>query len=258
VKPIPDEDLILHYYGEAPNAEEIERRLESSPELRRRFEALRLTLDALEEPPVPERTGAYGAAVWRRLEPRLEKKRFFDGFGWEQFRPRRQWALAAAMLVLLFVGFFTGRFWPREEVRIAEGLSADGRNRILLVTLAGHFERSEMLLLELANTHQNGEVDLSMERRIARELRDDSRLYRQTALQAGQTDLAAVLEQLERVLVELSHGSEELPSGDLGDIQMRLDESDILFKVRVVGTRLRQESRIDSGPRLTEPAGREI
>jgi len=241
MKPVTDEQLILYYYGEPPKAEELERQIEASPELQRRVEALRSVLDAVEEPEIPERHPSYGSAVWHRLAPQLEERRAAF-WNWELLRPRREWALLAATALLIVVAFLAGRLWPRQQVELA-AVAYGGQERILLLTVADHLERSEMLLLELANTHDNGEFDISVERRLAGELRSESRLYRQAAKQSGQADVAALLEQLERVLMELANGPETIPSSDLGELRLRLDEGDLLFKVRVVGSRLRQKGR---------------
>src|SRR5687768_16668245 len=107
MRQLQDEDLILYYYGEAGDAEEIRDLLAGSPELRARYEALRRTLDAVDEAlPVPERPESYGAEVWERLEPRLPKKPPLP------FRAQWGW-LAAAVLLLLAVGFLAGRLLPR-------------------------------------------------------------------------------------------------------------------------------------------------
>jgi hypothetical protein len=259
MKRLSDEELVLYYYGEAPDPEEIERFLESSKEEQRRYAELSRVLDTVEEPPVPEKSATYGTSVWRRLEPQLEKKSWLESWNWEALRPRREWALAGAMALLLVVVFLSGRFWPRQETVavIAEQL-APSPERILLVTVAGHFERSEMLLLELVNTQENGSFDLSRERELARALSGESRLYRQAALNAGQADVALVLEQLERVLVELAHGPAETPSAELGELRLRLDEAGLLFKVRVVGSRLRQESRTQQRPGQTTRSAQDV
>ena len=55
--------------------------------------------------------------------------------------------------------------------------------------------------------------------------------------------MALLLEQLETVLVELSQGPQTVSSEDLGELRLRLDEGDVLFKVRVLGSRIRQEAR---------------
>ena len=260
MKRLSDEELVLYYYGEAPDPEEIERFLESSKEEQRRYAELSRVLDTVEEPPLPEKSATYGASVWRRLGPQLEKKSWLESWSWEALRPRREWALAGAMALLLVVAFVSGRFWPRQETVgvIAEQPTSSSPERILLVTVAGHLERSEMLLLELVNTQENGSFDLSLERELAGELSGESRLYRQAALNAGQADVALVLEQLERVLVELAHGPAETPSSELGELRLRLDEAGLLFKVRVVGSRLRQETRTQQRSGETTRAAQDV
>ncbi len=253
-----DEDLILYYYGELPDETGIEEQLESSPEMRQRYAALCVVLDSVAELPIPEPSPAYGSRVWHRIAPEIGGSSGHS-WSWDWLRPRRSWGLAAVMALLLVVAFLAGRQVPDNlgQPRLA-GLPNDGRERILLMTVAGHLERSEMLLLELVNTRDNGDIDLSIERQLASELGQESRLYRQAAQQAGKTDVAVFLEQLETVLVELSHGPETVPSSDLGELRVRLDEGDVLFKVRVLGTRLRRE--VDAGGRTDEerPAAREI
>ena len=260
MKRLSDEELVLYYYGEAPDPEEIERFLESSKEEQRRYAELSRVLDTVEEPPLPEKSATYGTSVWRRLEPQLEKKSWLESWSWEALRPRREWALAGAMALLLVVAFVSGRFWPRQETVavIAEQPAPSSPERILLVTVAGHLERSEMLLLELVNTQENGSFDLSLERELAGVLSGESRLYRQAALNAGQADVALVLEQLERVLVELAHGPAETPSSELGELRLRLDEAGLLFKVRVVGSRLRQETRTQQRSGETTRAAQDV
>ncbi|NHZ72856.1 MAG: hypothetical protein GWP16_00075, partial [Nitrospirae bacterium] len=216
------------------------------PELQRRFETLRGILDSVEEPEIPERHPSYGSVVWHRLAPQLEQRRS-RFWNWQLLKPRRQWTLVAATLLLVVVAFLAGRLWPRQPVEIA-AIGYDGQERILLLTVADHLERSEMLLVELANTRENGEFDISAERQLAGQLKSDSRLYRQAAKQSGQADVAALLEQLERVLVELANSPETIPSSDLGELRALLDEGDLLFKVRIVGSRLREEGRGTKNP----------
>lgn len=246
MKSVTDDQLILYYYGEASDAEELGQQIEASPELQRRFETLRGILDSVEEPEIPERHPSYGSVVWHRLAPQLEQRRS-RFWNWQLLKPRRQWTLVAATLLLVVVAFLAGRLWPRQPVEIA-AIGYDGQERILLLTVADHLERSEMLLVELANTRENGEFDISAERQLAGQLKSDSRLYRQAAKQSGQADVAALLEQLERVLVELANSPETIPSSDLGELRALLDEGDLLFKVRIVGSRLREEGRGTKNP----------
>ena len=161
-------------------------------------------------------------------------------------------------MLLVVTAFLVGRQVPDPDAVMRAGLTSDGRERILLMTVAGHLERSEMLLLELVNTVPNGEVDLSLERQLAGELGQESRLYRQAAQRAGKADVAMLLEQLETVLVELSNGPQTVPSQDLGDLRLRLDEGDVLFRVRVLGSRLRREVDAGSSRGETPPVTREL
>lgn len=257
MRKVRDEDLVLYYYGEAADADEIADALAGSPELGQRYSALCLVLDAVEAGPVPERSPAYGSRTWHRIATEIGESRSRSR-GWNWLQPSRQWVLGVVMVVLLVAAFVAGRLVPEPDTQLLAGLPSDGRERILLMTVAGHLERSEMLLLELVNTHDNGEIDLSLERQLAGELGQESRLYRQAAQQAGKTDVAAFLEQLETVLVELSHGPETVPSADLGNLRVRLDEGDVLFKVRVLGSRLRNEADAQGRSGEAPPTAREI
>lgn len=253
-----DEELVLHYYGETPDPEGMERELAASLELRERFANLRAVLDAVEEPPIPEPSPFFESRVWNRLEAEVTAgadNRLLGLRGW--LRPRREWGLIGAVALLLVLSFTAGRFWPQDEVTSSVAALEEIRDRILLVTVAGHLEQTEMLLIELANAKGNGVYDLASERQLAAELKSSNRLYRQSALQAGQPELAALLEDLERLLLELAHGPESLTSDDIGALRLQVDESDLLFKVRVVGSRLRQETRTDNRPAIDRGAGRD-
>ncbi len=263
-----DDDLILFYYGEAERATEIEALLAGSAELRSRYEELRRVLDAVDEAlPVPERSEGYGAEVWRRLAPRLPvtpglrpvrsspaawrprlRDRWRDPLwpaaaGWGSL-PR----LAAAAAVLLALGFLLGRGLPPagEAPRMAAtGLPAAARDQILVATVASHLERSERLLLEVANAEPEPEevVDLAAERRWAADLLAANRLYRQSARQGGRPRLAALLDELEPLLLDLAHAPDELPAGELGALRERIEERALLFKMRIVADRLERLER---------------
>jgi hypothetical protein len=242
MKPVGDEDLTLYYYSEVPNPQEIERQLESSPELRQRYQQICQLLDTVAEYQVPERHPAYGSRVWHRISPQIDGAlKPARRLSW--LESSRRWAWAAALLLLLAGAFLVGRMSPRTEKSDIGARADAGQERIVLMTVAGHLERSEMLLLELVNAQEGEEVDLTVERQLARELGDESRLYRQAARQVGQSDVAALLEQLEMVLLELSQGPARVSADDLGQIRLRLDDGDVLFKVRVLGSRIRQEAR---------------
>jgi anti-sigma factor RsiW len=165
--------------------------------------------------------------------------------------PRFAGALATAALVVM--AFFTGRFVHEREQQNASQHNAAGgaerasaeqamvRERVLLIAVGDHLERSQMVLVELAHAETRGVLDISQERQLADDLVASNRLYRQTAQEMGQTNVAGLLDELERVLVEVARGPSTVSIGQLADIQQRIESQGILFKVKVIGSEIRQQ-----------------
>lgn len=232
MKTYTDDDLVLYFYGEHDDPVAIREALAADPELRSRFETLECVLSAVDLP-VPERPEGYGARVWARLHPRLEKRSFWS------FVPGPRLAWAAALL--LVVGFMAGRFWPQTP----QTLPQPARDRILAGAVAGHLESSERLLVEVANASPTEELDLSAERAWAQDLLEANRLYRQSARHGGRKRLATMLDELEPFLLELSHTTDESSPEEMQALRDRIDEQALLFKVRILGERLEQSARQD-------------
>ena len=163
---------------------------------------------------------------------------------------RFAWAMATAALVVL--AFVTGRFAHEREQQTASRQTAAAsrpastdqttvRERVLLIAVGDHLERSQMVLVELAHAETRGELDISAERQLADDLVASNRLYRQTAHQMGQQNVAGLLDELERVLVEVAHGPSTVSMRQLADIQQRIESQGILFKVKVIGSEIRQQ-----------------
>ena len=115
------------------------------------------------------------------------------------------------------------------------------RERVLLIAVGDHLERSQMVLVELAHADTSGELDISAERQLADDLVASNRLYRQTARQMGHANVAGLLDELERVLVEVARGPSTMTMQQLADIQQRIESQGILFKVKVIGSEIRQQ-----------------
>ncbi len=244
-EPIEAEELVLYYYGESDRTDEIARALDDSPELARRYAELEAVLGAVEAPEPPQRSDLYGHEVWKRVYPELgSERRTAQSHG--RLRAIAGWALAATVLIV--VSFWAGR---ETAVQIDEAvdvaLSEEARHRILLVEVADHLERSQFLLLELTHTDPEG---LDADRLgAARDLKTRSRLYRQAAMRSGEGDVAYLLEELELLLTELANMG---PDGaDLAAWQQRLDDRNLLFKVRVLGSRIEQRARPTSASPTT-------
>jgi len=248
---LTEDDLVLHYYHEAPEAEEraAAAHLDSCGECRTAYTRLQRVLGTVDElavtpvdlPPSFERT------VWTRLEPRLRQER--PGWiAWLLMTPAPL-GLAAAVVVLVVGAFMTGRglstvaptnpSTPPSTARTGEQI----RERIFLEDLGEHLDRSQMVLVELVSGEGDGPVDISGERARAEELIADSRLYRQTAEQTGDTAVSELLDEIERVLTEIAASSAHVSSQDRDVVRRRIESRDLLFKVRVVSSEVRERQK---------------
>lgn len=225
-----EDDLILRYYGEPGGPADLEAHLAGCPDCQDAAAALKRSLDAVVAEPVPERADDYGAQVWARVGPRLPAA--------GRRRPVR-WLVPAGLAAAILAAFFLGRHTAPEPPPSAEVV----RERILLVAVGDHLERAQMVLVELANAPLNGEIDISSERQRAEELVVANRLYRQTALAAGETAMAGFLDDLERVLVEVARSPETLASPELEELRQRMEAQGVLFKVRVIGSQVRAREK---------------
>jgi hypothetical protein len=228
---LSEEQLVLFYYGESAEAAGVEDHLAECETCRADFRSLQLVLNTVDSAPVPERQAGYGEAVWQRIENKLGARPARRGFRW--------WIWAPALAMLLLSAFLVGRLSRRSDVLASQ---QQVRERVLLVAVGDHLERSQMVLAELSNApEQKGRLDISDERELAAELVDDNRLYRETARTTGDTAVASVLDDLERVLLEIAHSPSEISSAQLADLQQEIESRGLLFKVRVLGSNVRDE-----------------
>ena len=145
--------------------------------------------------------------------------------------------------MLLAAAFMAGRFWPRPGVQVAVQPGQVNPQRVVLVAVGNHLERSQMLLVEIMNTDAKGSVDFSTEQAEARDLLDSNHLYRVSAQQAGDPQIARLLDQLGRVLAEVANGPSEVSPGDLQQVRHTIQSEGLLFKVRVVGSEVNSKIR---------------
>lgn len=234
------EELILEYYGEQ-RADGIREHLEACENCRVSFESLARLLNAMNDFEAPERSAVYGSRVWRQIAPRLAESRHPWWSGLSHWLAPRTAAAMAAVAALLIVAFLAGRV--SQSTREAAGLSGPVRERIMLVAVGEHLERSQMILVELVNNEAKGPVDISGEQRRAEDLISENRLYRQAALKSGDKGISNVLDELERVLLDIAHEPSKLDSAELQQVRERIEGAGILFKIRVVGSNLREREK---------------
>jgi len=238
---LTEEQLVWFYYGEEEGHAAAEQHLAACTECRASYAELERSLNLIGEAmPAAERDENYGARVWARLP--LEEKQASSGFLAGLFAPRR-WALAGAMAALLTAAFLVGRFRPYSPPQSNIALPAPQvRERVLLVAVGDHRDRSQMVLLEIVNSEPDAEVDISAEQQSARELVSANRIFRQTAAQAGNAAVERVLDELERVLLEIANGPSRLSPDEFEGLKRRVAAQEILFKVRVIDSRIREKA----------------
>ena len=230
---LEEEELILHFYGEGEDPAAAEQHLAECTVCREQLAETRRLLEAVPAVRVPERSEAYGAQVWDRLQPQLAYRR---GRAWSERVRARAWAISAAAVFLLTVGFLVGRTWHPLGKSAVPSLAADAGDRILLAAVAEHLQRSQMLILEYV--HSDRGPDSAQRAQLwAESLVAANRLYRQVALAQREQAMASVLDELEPVLVEIEHSSSDQPAETLAE---RIQSKGVLFKIRVVEAQIDQ------------------
>jgi hypothetical protein len=243
MKHLTEEQIVLHCFGDAEHGAEIDQHLDACPECRESFEQVKALLASIEPTPVAEPHESLEQKMWLRLRDRLPERK--AGIRSKIFAPRlalAKWATAGAMAVLVLAAFLAGRFWPRsvEKPGLTQSAQIDPQ-RVVLVAVGDHLERSQMLLVELMHTDSKRGVDLSREQAQARDLLDANHLYRLSAGKQSDPSVQAMLDQLERVLAEIANAPRDLSQNDLREIQDQVQSQGLLFKIRVVGSKVRQE-----------------
>jgi hypothetical protein len=235
MKHLNEEDLVLFYYGESSAG--AEEHLGVCEECRASYQTLQRVLNSVDSLPVPERAPDYEAQVWRAVESRLPRRRLVSR--WFAWRPM---TAAAAMAGMLVAAFLAGRTWQKPAPKPASVADAQVRERVLMVAVGDHLERSQTVLVELSNaaTPSKGALDISYEQRAAQDLVESNRLYRQTAASAGDDATANLLDELERVLLDIAHSPSEVSQKQLEDLRKEIEGRGILFKVKVYGSQVEQ------------------
>ena len=242
---LSEQELVLHFYDQAGSAE---RHLAECSTCAAEFAQIRATLSAIDYP-VPERAADYEAQLWSTLKPRLDVTESPKASIWHALLQPRKWAVAGALAVLVVAAFLAGRYLPRHEQPgpiVKVQAPKTGSDRVLMVAVGDHLDRTEMILVELANTPAEGKIDISAERDLAQSLVNENRLYRQTAQHDKDTEIANALDQVERVLIDIAHHPDSVSGKELGELQQRIESQGVLFKVRVIESKVKARSHSEN------------
>jgi len=242
------EELVLVHYREGDP--DVAAHVLACPECRAELETIRRVLKAVDAAEVPELDDSWEETAWNRLRWKLEAR-----------KPRRRslpmWSYGAIAAALIVVAFLGGRFWERGPAPVTPTqamatTSEAGRDRVFLVVVGDHLDRSERVLMELANQDLETGADLTTEQRLAEDLVQSNRIYRQTAVRAGDTRLASILEELEPILLEIARTPSNPSEREMQSLRRRIEAKGLLFKLRVAGEDVKRKEN------KTELAGGEI
>jgi hypothetical protein len=239
-----DDDLVLHYYGELPAPEEsrAESHLAACAACQGNYTRLQRVMAFVDSAPAVEPGPGFERIVWARLEPALPRTKG-NWFTW--FVSPARLAFTAGIVLLIGAAFMAGRMTHTVVPGSSTPQSNEKvRERILLVDLGDHLDRSQMVLVELVSADDSqGSVDISMEQSRAEQLVKANRLYRQTALSTGDAAMASILDELERVLVDVAASPSTVSQDDLDSVRRRIESKELLFKVRVVSSQVRERQK---------------
>jgi hypothetical protein len=238
-----DDDLVLHYYGELPAPEEsrAESHLAACAACQGNYTRLQRVMAFVDSAPAVEPGPGFERIVWARLEPALPRTKS-GWFTW--FVSPARLAFTAGIVLLIGAAFMAGRMTHSVAPGNTPQSNEKVRERILLVDLGDHLDRSQMVLVELVSADDSqGSVDISMEQSRAEQLVKANRLYRQTALSTGDAAMASILDELERVLVDVAASPSTVSQEDLDSVRRRIESKALLFKVRVVSSQVRERQK---------------
>lgn len=242
MKHLNEVELIEHYYDESASPADCERHLKSCAACAKHYADLRRDLDGVKPLVPPVRGENYGEQVWQSIRGSLPVYEKPDRSWLRLWRPLG-WAAACALLIA--VAFVAGRQWERKQTPpVAVAVDPQARQRVLVVVLGDHLDRSERLLVELNHTGSN-DISAVPLRGEARELLANNRLVRQSAIRAGDINVEASLDRLERLLVELANQPDEPNEADLHRLRQEMNTDGLLFDIRILRSRV--------GPRALEP-----
>ena len=238
MKHLNEAELIEHYYEESVDMADCERHLKACAACAKHYADLRRDLDGVKPLATPLRGEGYSEQVWQAIRsslPVYEKPKR----SWVRLGRPLGWAAACALLIA--VAFVAGRRWERRQApSVAVAVDPQARQRVVIVVLGDHHDRSERLLVELNHAGSN-DISGTPLRSEARELLASNRLVRQSAMQAGNLNVEASLDRLERLLVELANEPEDLSEADLTRLRQEMNTDGLLFDIRVLRSRVNSQ-----------------
>ena len=221
------------------------------------------TLGVMGQREAPAPDAAYWKGYWNELSGRLEPPRrrtiLPDWHAW--FPPlvhpvRPAWISVAAAVLLVATGIFIGQsgFFGRPETGTAmqatvfdPGLVAEFNE-----LAADYMKRSKMVLLGLNNFDTRlddpAALDITRQRDLSQELLFQGRLLRSHQVAAADPRLQILIDEIERVLLQVANSRGEDPRWTIQMVQEGIDKNSILLRITLV-----EIDQIDEPDEAEEP-----
>lgn len=239
MKHLDEDELIEQYYRDG--TDQATAHLRACRACSASFAEIKRSLDAVQVPSVPPKGPEFGERMWQCLSPQLrpyqKKHKSSRWTGWKFV------ALAGSCAMLLIAAFVAGRYWERGSNGAGAAANhAQTKQRMVLVVLTDHLDRTERLLVELEHSDTSDRAETAQMQSEARELLASNRLYRSTASNAGDPALAGALDRVEGVLAEIANDP-NLTEADLNRVRKDMNTEGILFEIRVLRTHTPVQSK---------------
>ncbi len=273
-----DESLILFFYNELDTVEaaKLAQELKDSEQLQQRYQSITNVLTKKISSDIPQPSDNLNqnvmAAVYRSIDSKSLKlgqakthsvvakpnslMSFFSGIKMSHVFP------FGVFVVLGFSLFYMGRYsvdnpnqqdWTinernQQEQKNQQTFSHAESQRVLYASLEKHLNASTRLLTNVINADDTQSSKLSQRNQHLDELISFNRLYRQIITKSGDKQLSHLLMQMESILLELRNSQNDanqlapMNKTELDRVKQRLDNSDLLFKLKVSNKKIQQRS----------------
>jgi hypothetical protein len=233
-----EDELVLLFYGDtsADDERRLTAHVETCADCQPVWHEIKGSLAAVDAAGIPEPPADFERVMWAKVQREIGGIQPVTRWWAPRF-----WLPVVSLAVVVLAVTIGPAMWNANHptsTTDATNPASTQPERALLVAMDEHLERSELLLVELMNADEPG-----VEPAAADDLLLSSRLYRQTAAHTGHVELASMLEDLERVLVEIARGPKEMKKDDLDALRTRITDEDLLFKVRVVTDEVRKRQQ---------------
>jgi hypothetical protein len=235
-----EEELVEYFYTRDDAGAPAGRHVADCVECAEAYAALRTDLEEMEFAQPSARDADYGERVWESLAPKLQAYP----------APRRHWlrsgfwmglSYATACGLLVTSAFIAGTLWEKNQthpVTATTSASSAPKEKVVLVVLGDHLDRSERLLVELKHADVDSAEMVSPLRDEAKSLLAANRVCLKSATQGDDPELKTALDNLNRLLDELANQPEGLNSAAIARLQSEMNSDGLLFEVRVLRSRI--------------------